>query len=64
MIVLQQQDRFDRFVSEFNEERPHEALDMKTPGEFYVKSSRAYEGLPDVDSTTRTSSSPPAAASA
>jgi transposase InsO family protein len=25
---LQQQDRFDTFVREFNTERPHEALDM------------------------------------
>ncbi|MGB3389200.1 MAG: IS481 family transposase [Pseudaminobacter sp.] len=49
MNALQQQDRFDRFVSEFNDERPHEALGMKTPGEFYVSSSRTYEGLPDVE---------------
>ena len=48
MNVLQQQDRFDAFVSEFNEQRPHEALDMKTPAELYAPSSRAYEGLPDV----------------
>ena len=32
MNVLQQQDCFDRFVHEFNEERPHEALGMQTPG--------------------------------
>ncbi|MGE4251295.1 MAG: helix-turn-helix domain-containing protein, partial [Parvibaculaceae bacterium] len=31
---LQQQDRFDAFLSEFNTERPHEALDMKCPAEF------------------------------
>ena len=49
MNVLQQQDRFDAFVSEFNEQRPHEALDMKTPAELYAPSSRAYEGLPDVE---------------
>ncbi|WP_127600982.1 IS481 family transposase [Nitratireductor alexandrii] len=49
MNVLQQQDRFDRFVSEFNEERPHEALAMKTPAERYTPASRAYCGLPDVD---------------
>ncbi|MGE0238529.1 MAG: helix-turn-helix domain-containing protein, partial [Parvibaculaceae bacterium] len=46
---LQQQDRFDAFLSEFNTERPHEALDMKCPAEFYVPSSRAYDGLPEVD---------------
>jgi transposase InsO family protein len=28
---LQQQDRFDAFVPEFNAERPHEALGMKCP---------------------------------
>ena len=27
------QDRFDRFVSEFNEQRPHDALAMKLPSE-------------------------------
>jgi transposase InsO family protein len=49
MNALQQQDRFDRFVSEFNEERPHEAINMKTPAEIYAPSSIAYEGLPDVE---------------
>src|SRR5690606_6163231 len=39
MNVLQQPDRFDAFVSEFNEQRPHEALDMKTPAELYAPSS-------------------------
>jgi len=48
MNTLQQQGRFDDFVSEFNEERPHEALAMKTPAELYAPSSKAYEGLPDV----------------
>ena len=46
---LQQQARFDEFVTEFNTERPHEALDMKTPGEVYQPSSRPYRGLPDLD---------------
>lgn len=47
--ILQQQARFDEFVSEFNEERPHEALGMKTPSDVYSPSSRAYEGLPEVE---------------
>lgn len=47
--LLQQQARFDDFVSEFNEERPHEALAMKTPAEAYAPSSRPYEGLPEVE---------------
>ena len=45
---LQQQDRFDSFVSEFNEERPHEGLGMKTPAQLYTASSRTYAGLPEV----------------
>lgn len=47
--ILQQQARFDAFVSEFNTERPHEALAMKTPAEAYAASSRPYTGLPEVD---------------
>src|SRR5216117_906063 len=38
---LQQQDRFDAFVHEFNAERPHEALDMKCPAELYTASARS-----------------------
>ena len=49
MNSLQQQARFDAFVSEFNEERPHEALAMKAPAELYAPSSRAYEGLPELE---------------
>jgi transposase InsO family protein len=49
MNILQQQARFDAFVSEFNEERPHEALAMRTPGELYTASSRAYQGLPELE---------------
>lgn len=30
--LLQQQERFDNFIKEFNFERPHQALDMKCPG--------------------------------
>ena len=49
MNALQQQDRFDQFVSEFNDERPHEGLAMRTPAELYMPSSRAYAGLPELD---------------
>jgi hypothetical protein len=48
MNSLQQQDRFDTFVHEFNTERPHEALDMKSPADRYTPSPRPYHGLPDV----------------
>ncbi len=46
---LQQQARFDDFLSEFNNERPHEALDMKFPAELYTPSKRTYSGLPEID---------------
>jgi len=46
---LQQQARFDDFIEIFNNERPHEALDMKYPAEVYRPSTRAYKGLPDID---------------
>jgi transposase InsO family protein len=49
MNFLQQQDRFDAFVREFNEERPHEALAMRCPAELYTPSERSYGGLPDID---------------
>ena len=40
MNSLQQQARFDQFVSEFNNERPHEALAMKMLNEMYSPSAR------------------------
>lgn len=46
--LLQQQEKFDAFISEYNTERPHQALAMKTPGEIYKSSTRKYEGLPEV----------------
>jgi len=46
MNSLQQQARFDAFVREFNDERPHEALAMKTTAEVDTASSRQYRGLP------------------
>ncbi|MDA0241173.1 MAG: integrase core domain-containing protein, partial [Proteobacteria bacterium] len=49
MNSLQQQARFDDFISEFNTERPQEALNMKCPEEVYVPSQRAYTGLPEVE---------------
>ena len=47
--ILQQQARFDAFVSEFNQERPHEALDMQVPASLYVASARPYQGLPEIN---------------
>lgn len=39
----------DAFIEEFNTERPHEALDMKAPGDVFTASSRTYAGLPELD---------------
>lgn len=46
--VLQQQARFDTFVTRFNQERPHQALGMKTPADVYMRSTRVYRGLEDL----------------
>ena len=47
--ILAQQARFDGFVTEFNTERPHQALAMKTPAALYTPSARPYTGLPELD---------------
>jgi transposase InsO family protein len=47
--ILQQQARFDAFINEFNNERPHEALDMKAPADIYTASTRPYSGLPEIE---------------
>jgi len=46
---LQQQARFDDFLERYNQERPHQALDMQVPGQVYAPSSRPYRGLEDLD---------------
>jgi transposase InsO family protein len=38
--ILQQQERFDRFVEEYNAERPHQGIDQRRPAELYVYSPR------------------------
>ena len=48
MNSLQQQARFDDFLKEFNNERPHEALGMKCPKEVYAPAARPYQGLPEL----------------
>ena len=49
MNSLQQQVRFDEFVSEFNTERPHEALQMQCPQDLYSPSQLSYSGLPELE---------------
>jgi hypothetical protein len=40
--MRRQQEVFDRFRPEYNWERPHEALQMKTPAELYLPNGRSY----------------------
>lgn len=42
---LQQQEKFDRFIDCYNQERPHQAINMRYPGELYQRSERSYHGL-------------------
>lgn len=43
----ERQAAFELWRREFNEERPHESLGMRTPAEVYRHSERAYGGSPD-----------------
>ena len=45
---LQLQARF-AFLERFNQERPHQALGMKVPGELYTRSPRPYRGVGELD---------------
>jgi len=48
--LRQQQQAFQRFQREYNEERPHEALEYRTPAEFYAASARVYPSrLPELE---------------
>jgi putative transposase len=40
--LLQQQERFDHFIEEYNGERPHEALGQTPPAQHHTCSPRAY----------------------
>jgi transposase InsO family protein len=50
--LLQQQAKFDVFVEEFNNERPHEALNMKYPAEVYTGRTKGFRSL-NIPSMTR-----------
>ncbi len=43
----ERQSAFEVWRESFNRERPHEALEMRTPAEVYTSSERKYEGTPD-----------------
>jgi transposase InsO family protein len=45
--LLQQQAKFDHFIEEYNQQRPHEALGMKCPAQVYTPSPRPYQGIPE-----------------
>jgi transposase InsO family protein len=46
--LLAQQDQLDRFRDDFNERRPHEALKMKCPADFYKPSLKRFpDRLPE-----------------
>jgi putative transposase len=48
--IGQGQEAFDVWRVQYNTERPHEALGMKTPAEIYESSGRIFEGTPqDID---------------
>jgi putative transposase len=46
--VLQQQARFDTWMTQYNRDRPHQALAMKVPADVYTRSPRAYHGLDEL----------------
>lgn len=49
-----QQRRFDHFRREFNQQRPHQALAMRTPDSCYISSPRAYPArLPEPEYDSR-----------
>lgn len=47
--LLQQQEKFDKFIKVYNNERPHQGIGNKYPADLYTPSTRIYRGLPDVD---------------
>ena len=47
--LRQQQSAFQRFEEEYNQQRPHQALEYRTPADVYVHSSRCYPSrLPEL----------------
>jgi transposase InsO family protein len=46
---LQQQEKFDRFIDCYNQERPHQAIGMHYPAEIYQRSAREYHGLTELE---------------
>lgn len=61
--IFTQQECFDKFIAEYNDERPHESLGMKTPKEVHIKSTREYKNTaepveyPNCETTLRVTAS-------
>jgi putative transposase len=47
--LLQQQDKFDRFIETYNRDRPHQAIGMHYPAELYTSSPRPYRGIGELE---------------
>jgi hypothetical protein len=48
--LREQQKRFDRFIREYNEVRPHQSLEGKTPSSIYAPSPRSFpKRLPTIE---------------
>jgi putative transposase len=47
--LLQQQEKFDRFIEYYNEERPHQSLNGRVPSQLYRPSPRPYTGLGELE---------------
>jgi len=46
---LQRQGKFDDFIEIYNNERPHQGIDMKVPADIYERSPREYRGLQELN---------------
>jgi hypothetical protein len=53
--MMEQQQAFNYFIDEYNNERPHEALELKPPASVYKLSSRPFPAkIPEVDYDSNT----------
>jgi putative transposase len=43
--LLEQQEKLDNFIHEYNFDRPHQGIDMKYPSELYKPSRKIYKGI-------------------
>ena len=47
--MLQQQEKFDDFIDVYNNERPHQGINMNVPADLYTSSPRQYRGLQELN---------------